>query len=453
MAVVNQLDLAAIFSAAAQTKLQRAQLQRQKLALEDEKRQSQLARHLPRARELAFQGNFEELWRIDPQEAIAIQESQAGQQQARQEQALAQQQAQQQAIIRQQKLQADTQKQQVAGGEQLANITAQSARQVGQLLGQARQNPAALQNIRADVDLGLEQGLIAPDVANIVYDLPDDATPRQLAQAQAKAFGLATSQEKPTGQVAQAQAELYHPDPRVRENLRKRRIAAGKRGQINLTVGGKQGVEKAFRTKLQEAEFRGEKTLGELKAVQTNLNYELFTRQGAARVFAAVQKDKLGLASIADKKLIGESRRAQEGIGKMFDAYRVEVTGAGAAMAELEKLQKSALNNELSPEQLRISMQLVIEATERASELRRKYLREGVGVLSPEQVRKLSKEELGKYLNKDMAGFLSGKKRKPAGGGRRGGVTGRIIPKAQIDKRLAGLPPEQQAAMRKKLGL
>ena len=121
-----------------------------------------------------------------------------------------------------------------------------------------------------------------------------------------------------------------------------------------------------------------------LDDIANNFDPSYFTYAGAAKSATGAVLDKVGLSSELDitgtvdfnsKRVIAISQ-----IDMLFNQYRKEITGAAAAVQELERLEKSYLNSKRGPEATKAMLNELKRIGRRGYETKKRTLREGLAV-------------------------------------------------------------------------
>jgi hypothetical protein len=159
-------------------------------------------------------------------------------------------------------------------------------------------------------------------------------------------------------------------------------LDVGPNGEISFRTGGAAG-DPAFGKPAQNTLEGGIITDSDLiqRGVRLMQDYkpEYLTYQGQLESFVTKQAEKLGRdpGEVRKEALKGRQRFVM-GIEQLFNQYRKEITGAAAAVAELDRLKKSFINMDMSPSEFESGMELFMEESARALRLKRKLLRDGV---------------------------------------------------------------------------
>jgi hypothetical protein len=90
---------------------------------------------------------------------------------------------------------------------------------------------------------------------------------------------------------------------------------------------------------------------------------------------------KAGMEVAPEMREFAKQRRSLvNDIGQQFNAYRKEITGAAAALGELEQLKETFINKDLSYDEFVSALDQYESKQKRALRLSRRILREGVKV-------------------------------------------------------------------------
>ena len=91
--------------------------------------------------------------------------------------------------------------------------------------------------------------------------------------------------------------------------------------------------------------------------------------------------EKLGVPlEEADEAMLKRHTAFTMQTNQLFNVYRKEITGAAAAVQELERLQKAFVNPNMSPSEFESAYGTYMKELKRSMRLRRKFLREGIDV-------------------------------------------------------------------------
>jgi hypothetical protein len=159
---------------------------------------------------------------------------------------------------------------------------------------------------------------------------------------------------------------------------------------VNLPSDGKQELNTAQKSALQSKLVSTKDQLQTLDRIGSNFNDDYFTYEGAAYAKVGAFFDKLGdkkdtpvLGGAVDYNTGRVTQIAQ--IDMLFNQYRKEITGAAAAVAELEALKKSYLNADRGPEATKAMIVTLQEIGKRGYEELKSQLSFGLD-LNPEAI-------------------------------------------------------------------
>ena len=111
----------------------------------------------------------------------------------------------------------------------------------------------------------------------------------------------------------------------------------------------------------------------------------MLTYEGQAEDWLATQAEKLGREpSDLQREAIQLRTRFTTSVEQLFNAYRKEITGAAAAVQELERLKKSFINVDMSPTQFEAAYSEYRGELQRAMRISAKLRRDGVDPKSKE---------------------------------------------------------------------
>lgn len=158
-------------------------------------------------------------------------------------------------------------------------------------------------------------------------------------------------------------------------------------GGIGLTPSAESEIEKTTGSLLDQ--------LNQLKKLGTGAFTDALTMQGKtkAKVLRLADSIKIPIGE-GGKEYLGKSRTFVENLEKFFNAYRKEITGAQAAIQELELLRDSILNRKLTPSEFEASWQNAVDT-----------LTERINLLEELKTQGISKSNINKRLD-DAAGSL-----------------------------------------------
>lgn len=159
----------------------------------------------------------------------------------------------------------------------------------------------------------------------------------------------------------------------------------------------RQKLTKGARTAAQKSLQNAEQQVKNVERLRTSFDREFLTRRGKIKAFLAREAARSeGLPGIgaaarsiadaagADNKFLEGFTRFTQQIEQVFNAYRKEITGAAAAVAELDRLKKAVLNADNSPPEFEAALNLFEETLQEGIQIKRELLRKGIRVGSPE---------------------------------------------------------------------
>jgi hypothetical protein len=125
-------------------------------------------------------------------------------------------------------------------------------------------------------------------------------------------------------------------------------------------------------------------TLGELAGLDESgrmTDPSMLTYRGQAENFFTAQAEKLGV-SVDDvsRQALVKRTKFVTGVEQLFNAYRKEITGAAAAVQELERLKKSFINMDMAPTEFEAAYSQYSEELQRSMRVRRRLMREGFNI-------------------------------------------------------------------------
>lgn len=139
------------------------------------------------------------------------------------------------------------------------------------------------------------------------------------------------------------------------------------------------GLQKPTARLLEKKLVFFEETIGDLARIREQFEPDFLTFAGKGRAFLTSLKSKGGLNLTSEEiEFTQKRRRFTQNVNRTFNAYRKEITGAAAAVRELEDIKKAALNVDLSPVEFTAALDELESEMKRGRRLIRKLLREGV---------------------------------------------------------------------------
>jgi len=167
---------------------------------------------------------------------------------------------------------------------------------------------------------------------------------------------------------------------------RKKGISLTTAAGDKIQIGGdgqdvRQSLAKPVVRKQQEVVINAQTTLANLSRIRALADPEFFTYFGQIREKAGSVMEKLGIdRSPEGKERARRFRLLNNEVEQEFNAYRKEITGAAAAIAELSMLRKSFINMDLDFTGFQAAFDQYEAKKLRALRLSRRVLREGVQV-------------------------------------------------------------------------
>jgi 23S rRNA pseudoU1915 N3-methylase RlmH len=168
---------------------------------------------------------------------------------------------------------------------------------------------------------------------------------------------------------------------------------------INVNTGniplGKKGINS-----VQDGAIADAVLLQQTRNLSNLVDDEMLTVPGRVKALYYGARDKSGLKgaklSPQESKYLQRRTQFETTVERLFNAYRKEITGAAAAVAELDRLKKSFINMDMGPAQFRAALSSYQSELERAYNLKTQLVQAG---LPP------NSEQLGRTL--DLL-FMSG---------------------------------------------
>ncbi len=153
-------------------------------------------------------------------------------------------------------------------------------------------------------------------------------------------------------------------------------------GQTLTVTSGVTGASNLGRRatgRIEEDLLNGEGALLRLQDIRENLDLDALTFFGKAEGAALAFLEKSGLTlSQAQKEVLGQRRAFVNAVEQNFNIYRKNITGAAAAIKELEVLRESFLSSDLSPTEFKAEFDRYVGAIKRSQRLLRRIRREGL---------------------------------------------------------------------------
>jgi hypothetical protein len=163
-----------------------------------------------------------------------------------------------------------------------------------------------------------------------------------------------------------------------------------KGASVTVQVGdGTQAPTKGQLTKIQGRILDSEEALRQLDDIGEDINDEYLTYWGKLQAYAGSILDQAGVSkeSAIGGGLVEHGARARAFKNKVqqrFNAYRKEITGAAAALAELDRLEQSFLTDKnMGPETFKLVLGEMQRIGQEGLEELRRAAREGINVKNP----------------------------------------------------------------------
>lgn len=119
------------------------------------------------------------------------------------------------------------------------------------------------------------------------------------------------------------------------------------------------------------------------------------TYWGKIKGGAASVLDKVGVAGPQDRDFLTKQTQFNQNVEQVFNLYRKDITGAAAAVAELDRLKKAVINTDQSPTEFKAALGEFARALERGLAIKTQLLSEGIPLGSPAFSAEFEKRFLG----------------------------------------------------------
>ena len=150
-------------------------------------------------------------------------------------------------------------------------------------------------------------------------------------------------------------------------------------GTTTVIGGSGNGLGKSATNQLQTGIIQNHELLDLTDSVRESFQPEFLTYQGQGEGFFTRHAEKLGMdIGAARKQFLKDRTQFVTKTERLFNAYRKEITGAAAAVQELDRLKKSFLNVDQSPSEFEATLDSYQAELKRTIRLRNKLLREGL---------------------------------------------------------------------------
>jgi len=156
-------------------------------------------------------------------------------------------------------------------------------------------------------------------------------------------------------------------------------------GGPTVVMPGAQGLDKKNARDAQKNIIGGMKTVTMLEAVSRSYDPEFLTFYGQGKQMLTRLKEKAGAKlSPEERDSLGKYSRFRQNVEQHFNQYRKEITGAAAAVQELDRLKKSMFNTDNSPTEFESMFNEYQGQSKRGVRIYQHVLRRGVPIGSPE---------------------------------------------------------------------
>ncbi len=139
-------------------------------------------------------------------------------------------------------------------------------------------------------------------------------------------------------------------------------------------------------------------SLGRLDQIGKDYKSSYLTYAGAGRGALASFMNK-ATGNSYDKKFLQGRTKFVTGMEQLFNQYRKEITGAAAAVQELDRLKKSMLNTDMSPDQFEAAFEQFKNISTIALKTKQQLLREGIPLGSKEFGRRIDEAVFSSSTN------------------------------------------------------
>lgn len=172
---------------------------------------------------------------------------------------------------------------------------------------------------------------------------------------------------------------------RAQMQIEMAKTGQGQKISITLNEKGNQPLSQAVKSTLQKGVLDSYENLVKLDSISENFDPSYFTTYGVAKAATGALLDRtFGVSSEDDPtgsvNFNAKRTVAVAEIDMLFNQYRKEITGAAAAVKELEALKKSYLNSERGPEATMAMLKNLQRIGQHGYETKKLNLREGLAV-------------------------------------------------------------------------
>ena len=246
---------------------------------------------------------------------------------------------------------------------------------------------ASIDNFATDNQLAQEKFAFDKDYRNRALGLQGERLAfdeRKFAEGSPQTAVAKIRQDLEAGRITPQQADALIANA----TAPKQGIVVGPDGTV--TIGGSPALTTSTRSDLQKGVAGDMQLLDQLEATRDAYDPEFLTYGGALKGELTRQAEKLGGSPGAQNQrfLQGRTKFVTQ-VERSFNAYRQAITGAAAAVQELDRLKKSFINMDMSPSQFEAAYDAYESELKRSIRLRNRLLREGVDPRGPQGGRQL----------------------------------------------------------------
>lgn len=137
-------------------------------------------------------------------------------------------------------------------------------------------------------------------------------------------------------------------------------------------------LHKTVQKEVQDRLIEMDTDMKDLSDIHDNFDADAFTYKGQVKEFIAEKKDRAGMADERDQELLGGRIQQRQRIERMMLIWRKYITGVAGGEKEMERIEKTTLNADMSPAQAKAAMGLLTMRTMRDREAYRKLLIKGI---------------------------------------------------------------------------
>lgn len=160
-------------------------------------------------------------------------------------------------------------------------------------------------------------------------------------------------------------------------------ITIGPDGTVQ--IGGPIALDKPNVREAQKEIMGTVKSLERLDQIEKDFDPSFLTYKGKMMNWASATAEKLGAdLPKEDAQKVKQYRKWAQNVDYEFNAYRSQITGAAAAVAELDRLKTAMLNTDLSKSEWEGAMASYKEELKRSIRLKNRFMREGIDVSDKE---------------------------------------------------------------------